>query len=187
MTDPTGTGIDRPNLILFLLPGRIISIAEMFGYKCDCKTGPVEGLQRRSCDVTLLIFSPCTPLPPRLRVSTSRWQRLSSTGTRSGIPLVRSALPIYPEISYRPRTYRHLQASSPTLQGSTKGINRGLPPCHRITVKVLPLHASASGKSPLRTSRSCKSPSYSSTGLRWWPMQHGAGLTYTTPARVSSI
>lgn len=70
-------GMGVTNLVLSLLPGRVVSIAEIFGYKGDRKTGldllmraggwtkessepgvssMEEGVRRSLCDMTLLIF-----------------------------------------------------------------------------------------------------------------------------------
>lgn len=70
-------GMGVSNLVLSLLPGRVISIAEVFGYKGDRRTGldvlmqaggwtkgssepsvstAEEGIRRSLCDMTLLIF-----------------------------------------------------------------------------------------------------------------------------------
>ena len=150
-----GTGVS--NLVLSLLPGRVISIAELFGYKGDRKTGldllmraggwtkessepsvsiAEEGLRRSLCDMTLLIFHlvlsafTFTGVDLEMAETILNWN-LKRYPTGMSCP---PHLTLKLWIAYAPSPLRRLLAvrsrPSATLQGTTKGINRGLPPRH---------------------------------------------------------
>jgi len=195
-----GTGVS--NLVLSLLPGRVISIAELFGYKGDRKTGldllmraggwtkdsseptvsiAEEGLRRSLCDMTLIIFHlvlsafTFTGVDLEMAEAILNWNlKRYPTGT--------SCPPHLPwnfvSLTHRPYSQASSGCTGKAASYFTKPNQRSrlrpsAVPSSR-SRSTFPSTTSAPGKSQWRTSRSCKSPNHSSAGAVWWPMRHGA-------------